>query len=190
VITEVDGRPRGGEPRSSGARWGARPGSTVGLTVLRGGRTRTVDVRTARNPQGQAKIGVVVGPHFRFPLDIRINPGAVGGPSAGLAFTLAIIDQLTPGSLTGGHEVAITGQIGPQGQVVEIGGARQKAVAARRADATLMIVPSGDLPDARRGAGSMRVVGVSSLDGALRALRSIGGAPVPEPVPGREPAAA
>ncbi len=190
VITEVDGRAVS-DPESLGRAVRARrPGSPVRLTVERDGRTRRLDVKTGRNDEGQAKIGVVVGPHFAFPLDIRINPGAVGGPSAGLAFTLAIIDQLTPGSLTGGREVAITGQIGPNGEVVEIGGARQKAVAARRAHAALMIVPEGDLADARKGAGDMRVVGVSTLDEALRVLRSIGGAPVPEAVPGREPAAA
>lgn len=190
VITAVDGRTVSGSAELGRSVRRHRPGSTVELTVERGGRTRRVDVRTGRNAEGRAKIGVVVGPHFRFPISIRINPGAVGGPSAGLAFTLAIIDQLTPGSLTGGHEVAITGQIAPNGEVVEIGGARQKAVAARRAGATLMIVPRGDLPDAREGAGRMRVVGVSSLDGALSALESIGGAPVPSGRPDREPAAA
>ncbi len=190
VVTEVDGRRVEGTEDLGRAIRAHRPGSTVRLTFIREGRSRTVEVPTARNAEGQAKIGVVVGPRFRFPLDIRINPGAVGGPSAGLAFTLAIIDQLTPGSLTGGHDVAVTGQIGPEGRVIEIGGARQKAVTARRAGAALMVVPHGDLPDAREGAGSMRVVGVESLDDALRALVSIGGAPVPEPSSQRRSAAA
>ena len=68
---------------------------------------------------------------YQFPIDVKINTQLVGGPSAGLAFTLAIIDDLTPGSLTGGRQVAVTGTIEPDGSVGEVGGVEQKAITAR-----------------------------------------------------------
>ena len=70
-------------------------------------------------------------PRFKIPVDINLDTSDVSGPSAGLAMTLAIIDALTPGDLTGGKRVAVTGTIDPDGNVGEIGGLPQKAVAAR-----------------------------------------------------------
>jgi PDZ domain-containing protein len=105
----------------------------------------------------------------------------VSGPSAGLAFTLAIIDDLTPGDLTGGKRVAITGTISPDGTVGPVGGVAQKAVAARSAGAKLMLVPPQEYDDAKSHADGMTVVRVSTLDDALRALRNNGGDPVVPP---------
>ena len=72
-----------------------------------------------------------VSPHFDFPVKVDVDTAGIGGPSAGLAMTLAILDDLTPGDLTGGKRVAVTGTIDPEGNVGEIGGIEQKAVAAR-----------------------------------------------------------
>jgi PDZ domain-containing protein len=118
---------------------------------------------------------------YQFPIDVKINTQLVGGPSAGLAFTLAIIDDLTPGSLTGGKQVAVTGTIAPDGSVGEVGGVQQKAITARTNGVQLMIVPKGEAADARRGAGDVRVVGVSNISEALDALHRAGGAEVPPP---------
>ena len=68
---------------------------------------------------------------YKFPIDVKIDTQLVGGPSAGLAFTLAIIDDLTPGALTGGKRVAVTGTIAPDGSVGAVGGVEQKAITAR-----------------------------------------------------------
>ena len=116
----------------------------------------------------------------KFPVDIVINAGDVSGPSGGLAFTLTIIDKLTPGDLTGGAKVAVTGEIDAVGNVGEVGGVPQKAVAARAAGATLMIVPVPEVKDARSKAGSMKVVGVRTLDEALAVLRRNGGVALPK----------
>jgi PDZ domain-containing protein len=118
---------------------------------------------------------------YQFPIDVQINTSRVGGPSAGLAFTLAIIDDLTPGALTGGRRVAVTGAIAPDGSVGEVGGVEQKAITARANGVQLMIVPKQEVRDARRGAGTVRVVGVSTVDDALAALQKAGGVPVPPP---------
>jgi PDZ domain-containing protein len=118
---------------------------------------------------------------YQFPVDITINTQLVGGPSAGLAFTLAIIDDLTPGSLTGGKQVAVTGTIDPDGNVGAVGGVEQKAITARTNGVQLMIVPKSEVADARRGAGDVRVVGVDDIEQALDALHRAGGAEVPPP---------
>jgi PDZ domain-containing secreted protein len=105
------------------------------------------------------------------------------GPSAGLAFTLAIIDDLTPGNLTGGKRVAVTGTITSDGLVGPVGGVEQKAITARHNGVSLMIVPKSELKDARQGAGNIRVVGVDTIDEALAALEKAGGSPVPPASP-------
>jgi PDZ domain-containing protein len=116
---------------------------------------------------------------YTFPVDIAIDTARVGGPSAGLAFTVAIIDDMTPGSLTGGKRVAVTGTIDADGRVGAVGGVEQKAITARTNGVQLMLVPKGEVRDARRGAGDMRVVGVDTIDEALAALQHAGGAAVP-----------
>jgi PDZ domain-containing protein len=158
------------------------PGEVVEMTVERrvAGENepvrRTVPVTLGRKPgTDDAVIGVLIQTRMDFPLRLNINSGDVGGPSAGLAWTLALLDRLTPGSITGGHRVAVTGEIDEHGRVLEIGGVGQKAVAARHEGATLFIVPSAEAAQARRSAGSMKVVGVHDLDDALRALASVGG---------------
>jgi PDZ domain-containing protein len=113
--------------------------------------------------------------HYDLPFPVRIDTEDVGGPSAGLALTLGLLDLLTPGSLTGGETIATTGSIDPDGVVGEVGGVAQKAVAAERAGARLILVPEAEADDARRFAGDLEVVGVSTLDDALEALAGIGG---------------
>jgi PDZ domain-containing protein len=116
---------------------------------------------------------------YQFPVDITIDTSPVGGPSAGLAFALAIIDDLTAGSLTGGHRVAVTGAIAPDGTVQPVGGVEQKAITARTNGVQIMIVPRSEVPDARKGAGGVKVVGVDTVDQALAVLQGAGGVPVP-----------
>jgi PDZ domain-containing protein len=118
---------------------------------------------------------------YTFPVEVEIDTARVGGPSAGLAFTLAIIDDMTPGSLTGGKRVAVTGAIDVDGRVGIVGGVEQKAITARTNRVQLMLVPKGEVRDARRGAGEVRVVGVDTIDEALAALQSAGGAAVRQP---------
>ncbi len=109
------------------------------------------------------------------PFDVSIDSGEIGGPSAGLAFTLSILDLLTPGELTGGHRVAVTGTIALDESVGDVGGAEQKAVGARKSGAEVFIVPVNEVADAEKGAGDMPVVGVSTLSEALDVLAGLGG---------------
>jgi PDZ domain-containing protein len=180
VITAVDGRPV--TCRDSAASMiQARPaGHPVTLAISRGGSSHTVTLRTA-SYHGQPVIGVNVAESFKFPFKVKINIGNVGGPSAGMMFALAIIDKLTPANLSDGKFVAGTGEIEVRGAVDPIGGIQQKMAAARAAGATVFLAPAGNCPDT---AGSvpagLRVVKVSTLSGAITALRGLkAGNPVP-----------
>jgi PDZ domain-containing protein len=169
-----------------------RVGGYVTLDIKRDGEAKTVRVPIA-SQQGRKIIGVVVSPRFKFPIKVSVDTTGIGGPSAGLAMTLAILDDLTPGDLTGGKNVAVTGTIDAIGDVGEIGGIDQKAVAARAAGVSLFIVPQcspndppgylaacqADLKRASKRAGSgIKVVPVATFAQALKALRAAGGAPV------------
>jgi Lon-like protease len=183
-----------------------QPGDRVDVTYDRNGVTRTASVSAGEYaadqrtcvptkqgaPPTPTSTSSVVGRiclgvssqefvTYQFPIDVKINTQLVGGPSAGLAFTLAIIDDLTPGPLTGGTRVAVTGTIRPDGTVGEVGGVEQKAITARTKGVELMIVPKAEVKDARSGAGDVRVVGVENIEQALDALREAGGAGVPPP---------
>jgi len=164
-------------------------GTSVSIGILRDGRNQTVRVPVI-DANGSHLIGVQTAPRYKIPIDIGLDTSDVSGPSAGLAMALAIIDVLTPGELTAGKRVAVTGTIDPEGHVGEIGGLPHKAVAARAADAQIFIVPScsddpcrQDLATARKRVGKdVELRPVSTLAEALKVLRDAGGAPVPVPV--------
>lgn len=148
-------------------------GSTLVFTVLRDGEPTDVDVVSASNPDDQAVpyVGITVGVNYRAEFPIVFTLEDVGGPSAGMMFSLAIIDKLTPDDLTGGGHVAGTGTIDPAGQVGPIGGIRQKLAGARGSGATLFLMPKvhceeadGHIPD------GLAVVPVETLQDSLDAL--------------------
>jgi len=110
-----------------------------------------------------------------YPFDVTIDPGQVRGPSAGLAFTLAVLDVLTPGDITNGVDVAVTGTIDGLGRVGQVGGVDFKALAAERAGAELFLVPEGEEDLARSRVGDdLRIVPVATLQDALEALDELG----------------
>jgi Lon-like protease len=159
------------------------PGDELSMVVEpEDGPRRREQVELAEDPRApeSAFLGVV-GLSTRdevrhYPFDVSIDPGRVRGPSAGLAFTLAVLDVLTPGDLSGGHEVAVTGTIDGLGRVGPIGGAQYKAIAARSAGAELFLVPAGEEEQAREKVGDdLRIVPVETLQDALDALADLGG---------------
>ena len=186
VITSINGTPVH-VTEDVGTIVRAQPvGTEFSTVVRRGGRDVTIPVTSAAAPsgaiEGKPYIGIgatTAGLTVDLPVKIKIATGDVSGPSGGLAFALTIIDDLTPGNLTGGKKIAVTGTIDGSGTVGEVGGVPQKAVAARHAGARLMIVPRPEVRDARTKAGDMKVVGVSTLDEALAVLRANGGAAIP-----------
>lgn len=151
-------------------------GSTMTLTVERGGTTQDVsfDSVAASATETGSKLGVYLSADPVLPVDITVNIDGVGGPSAGMMFSLSIIDRLTPGDMTGGNVIAGTGTMSYDGQVGAIGGIQQKLWGAHRDGAQWFLAPSnncdevvGHVPD------GLRVVSVSTLDEAVSAVRSI-----------------
>jgi PDZ domain-containing protein len=116
-------------------------------------------------------IGILLGnnePIVEFPVEVVIDSQNIGGPSAGLMFTLQIMDQLTEDELTNGHRIAGTGTIRRDGTVGSIGGIRQKIFGAIGAGATAVLVPAANFDDAVEAAGDdITVVRVETVDDAL-----------------------
>lgn len=176
VITRVDGKDVDAVGEVAKLVSAHEPGETVRLTVERGGKDRRVEVRTtgAKDQPGHAVVGVILRADNQYPFTVDIRLHDVGGPSAGLMFALGIVDKLTPGSLTGGRFVAGTGEITPAGEVKPIGGIAQKMVGARSAGATVFLTPAQNCAAAEKTApGGLRLVKVTTLRGALQALRAL-----------------
>lgn len=183
-VVSVDGEPVVEPAQVAEAVRGRPIGSTLEIEVLREGESATVQVVSAPNPDDPsiAYIGISVGALYSAAdFDIEFTLSDVGGPSAGLMFSLAIVDKLTPESLTGGGFVAGTGSIDPAGQVGAIGGIRQKLAGARNAGATLFLMPSVHCAEAQGFIPEgLSVAPVSTLDEAVAALASWrSGEPIP-----------
>jgi Lon-like protease len=113
---------------------------------------------------------------WKWPIDVKVAIPNVGGPSAGLAMTLGIIDKLSGGHLTGNRIVAATGTMAPGGQVGDVGGVAQKTIAVERAGATVFFVPPQEYQAAlSTDTPQLHVYAVSSLDQVLRILKRLGG---------------
>lgn len=143
------------------------PGDEVPIEVERDGEVVGYDVELVAQEEEPdlPMIGIFVR---ELPFWVDIDSGVVGGPSAGLMYSLAIIDVLTPGSLTNGHVVAGTGAIDLEGNVGNIGGVRQKVVAAQAAGAEYMLVPAGNHETASGAPrDDLELVPVATIDEAL-----------------------
>jgi PDZ domain-containing protein len=183
VITGVNGTPVNVIPDLSALLTGKHVGDPVTLTITRDGKEMTVQSQLVESSDGRAIIGFFPNPSppdtitFTFPFKVDIDSGQVGGPSAGLAFTLALLDALTPGDLTGGVEVAATGTIDPASNVGQIGGLKQKTIAVLRTGAKVFLVPDAEKAEAEAAAkgSDLKIVGVNTLDDALKELAALGG---------------
>jgi PDZ domain-containing protein len=176
VVIAVDGTPTPTETALHAALGRVQPGATVKLRVRRGERTITVPVRTVRDPRtGRALVGFVPdqSARIKLPIKVAIDTSGIGGPSAGLAFTLEVMQKLGRNVLHG-HKVAATGEMQLNGQVAPIGGIKQKTYGVRQAGANVFLVPAGqNARDARKYAGPVRVIPVHNINQALRALATL-----------------
>ena len=193
TITSVDGKPVHLSQEAVDLVRQKHVGDTVRLVVDHGDGTpprtealklggRSLDGTTCSATEpgtGAACIGVELATknhRFDMPISVSIDSLGIGGPSAGLAFTLGLIDQLTPGELTGGRKVAVTGTIEIDGQVGPVGGVAQKTAAVVREKADAFLVPSEEYAQAKARAGRhVQVIKVNTLDEALQALAQLGG---------------
>lgn len=179
------------EPRS--------PGDTIVLSVDREGSEEFIDVPLVlgssadeclpddmrSTPEDErAMVGISMNPlvDYEPDVDVDIETGRVGGPSAGLAFTLTVIDLLTAGDLTGGLQVATTGEIASDGSIVPIGEVALKVKAVERAGFDVFLVPDRNYDEAAAAATDVRVVAVTDVADAVAALTELGGDAVVSPV--------
>jgi len=177
VIVEVGGsvvRTPGDLRRLVGRR---SPGEIVLLRIRRDRTEREVRVRTIADPRDERRplIGVRVAQaaDIHLPRRVSIDLGDVGGPSAGLAFALDILEELNT-DVDRGYAVAATGEIELDGAVGPVGGIKQKVFGVRKAEADVLLVPAGDnAEEARRYAGDLRVIAVETFQQALRKLKTL-----------------
>jgi Lon-like protease len=172
-IVEVDGETVEGTDDLRDALADVEPGDRVELTVEREGKQveLTAGTEALQGEPNHAVVGVQVqdAETFDFPVDIEIDAGGIGGPSAGLAFALDIVDELGD-DIDRGRTIVATGELSLDGAVGSIGGVKQKAIAAERAGADLFLVPDGNYEEARDAVGGLDIVAVSDFDEALSVL--------------------
>lgn len=175
-IEEIDGTPISSVSDIRSVLEGLEVGDTLEMTISRDGEEATVTVELAERDDepGAPMIGVMLGELTEPPFPVAIEAGDVGGPSAGMMHTLAIIDTLTEGELTGGNVIAGTGTISLDGSVGSIGGIRQKVVAAEAAGADYILVPEGNYESALTAEReSIEIVPVATIDDAIDFLESL-----------------
>ena len=177
LVDAIDGKPTPTIGRLRAVLARVRPGKAVTLRIRRAGAPMTIAVQTVADPTNARRALVGITPDqaatIRLPLKVRINAGNVGGPSAGLAFALEVMEQLGR-NVDHGYRVAATGQIELDGTVTPIGGARQKIYGARLAGADVFLVPAGDNARvAQQYAHGIRVIPVHNFPQALHALATL-----------------
>lgn len=146
------------------------------VVVERAGLQKTVSIvpHLSDSPQPVPVLGILVSSKYDFPFEVTIQLQNVGGPSAGQMFALGIIDKLTPGSLTGGQDVAGTGTITGGGQIGAIGGIRQKLYGAVNSGAKYFLAPRSNCDEVTGHVpAGLQVIAVATLADSLAALDSI-----------------
>jgi PDZ domain-containing protein len=174
VIVSVNGKPTPTEQSLHNVLGQVDPGSTVELGVRRGSKLLRLHVRTV-DLHGRALIGFVPdqAATIKLPIRVSIDTSGIGGPSAGLAFALEVMQKLGRNVLHG-HNVAATGEMQLNGAVGPIGGIKQKTYGVRQAGADVFLVPAGqNAREARRYAGPVRIIPVRNLSQALHALATL-----------------
>lgn len=178
VITAVNGVPTLALSKLRAQLNAVEPGETVTLRVTRGKEApQTFRVKTIVDPlrKGRAIIGFAPdqAADIELPVNVQIDAGNVGGPSAGLAFTLDVLAELGR-NVTRGYKIAATGQIELDGTVAPIGGVKQKVFGVEDAGADVFLVPAGEnAQEAKRYAKDVKVIAVKTFPQALKALAAL-----------------
>lgn len=175
VIVAVDGAPALGFSDLSDAMEDRAPGDEITVAYRRGGEEAEVTFATIDDGTGRAIMGLWMDPEFELPVNVEVAIDRVGGPSAGLMFSLAIMEFLTPGDQLNGARIAGTGAINADGTVVPIGGIRLKMHGAVAAGSDYFLAPEancaevvGHVPE------GLDVYSVTTLDDAADVVRRIG----------------
>lgn len=174
VIVAVDGQPTKTPDELRAAIGHRKPGEDVRLTVRRAGEEVELVVKTIADPSDPTRpiVGILVDQDAKIhlPIQVDIDLGQVGGPSAGLPFALEIARMLGR-NVTHGCTIAATGELALDGSVHAVGGLKQKTIGARRSHVDAFLVPAGEnAAEARKYAAGVPVIPVRSFQQALRRL--------------------
>jgi PDZ domain-containing protein len=177
VIVGINGTPVTSRDGVFAAMSKVKIGNTVTVAIRRAGKRLVEKVKTVSSggahPRALMGIGVTPAYDIRLPIRVKINARGVGGPSAGLAFALDLMEELG-GNVLHGHKIAATGEIFLDGSVGPIGGIKQKVIGARRAGVDAFLVPAGDnAKEARKYAHGLRIIAVENFQQALHALATL-----------------
>jgi PDZ domain-containing protein len=176
VIVAVDGRPVRSTLDLQELIAANNPGTPITLTLRHSKGQRKVRLKTAPNPEdpNRSVIGVLVEPaaDIRLPIDVSIDAGNIGGPSAGLAFALDVMEKLGK-DVDRGNKIAATGELALDGSVLPIGGIKQKTIGARAAGVDAFLVPVDNAAEARKYADGLRIITVASVKQAVKALSKL-----------------
>ncbi|GAA2682433.1 YlbL family protein [Actinoplanes palleronii] len=183
VITAVNGTAITGPTQLTQLVRAKPVGTALSVGYTRAGKKATAKVTTkAGEGSSTPRLGIEIDTKQPHPFTIKIDLDKIGGPSAGLMFSLGIIDKLRDEDLTGGKVIAGTGTIDDDGNVGPIGGIPQKLVGAKEAGAKLFLVPKDNCAEALRNAvAGLPMAKVATVDDALTALKTFtaGGSPTP-----------
>ncbi|HEY5853503.1 MAG TPA: PDZ domain-containing protein [Aldersonia sp.] len=174
-LVSIAGTPVDSVPAVQGAVGSKAPGEQVAIVFRRDGIEQSATVTLAARPDDAEKgyLGITPVEEPDVPFTVDFNLADIGGPSAGLMFSLAVVDKLSPGELSDGQFVAGTGTIDSTGEVGGIGGIPYKLVAAREAGASAFLVPAGNCDEARQHAPEgLDLIKVDSLTAAVDALEA------------------
>jgi PDZ domain-containing protein len=176
VIVAVDGKPVRSILDLQRLIAARKPRTSLTLSLRNSKGIRKVRLVTAPNPADASRsvIGVLVEPaaDIKLPFAVSIDAGNIGGPSAGLAFALEVMEKLGR-DVDHGKKIAATGELALNGSVQPIGGIKQKTIGARQADVDAFLVPVENAGEARRYARDLPIVPVSSVEQAVRRLSSL-----------------
>lgn len=175
LVVAVDGQPITSTCDVSEAFAPHSAGDVIRLTLVRDGRRQTIPIETIEHPAqaGAPFVGFEMADAPGDTVGVDFATGEIAGPSAGLMFTLALYDRLTPDDLTDGRKIAGTGTIACGGVVGMIGGVEQKVAAAEDKGAEIFLAPEGNYAAASEVAGEIEVVSIATFDDAVEYLEGL-----------------
>ena len=151
-------------------------GTRVTLGVRRGDQKASAALTTIAPQEGTtgSLLGLSLKISVDSPVEATFGLSDVGGPSAGMMFALGVVDEITPGSLTGGKDISGTGTIDMTGQVGPIGGIQQKMAGARESGSTFFLAPASNCNEVKgHEPKDMQVFAVNTLHEAVAATEAI-----------------
>ncbi|WP_143225036.1 YlbL family protein [Actinomyces naeslundii] len=151
-------------------------GTRVTLGVRRGEQKASAALTTIAPQEGTtgSLLGLSLKISVDSPVEATFGLSDVGGPSAGMMFALGVVDEITPGSLTGGKDISGTGTIDMTGQVGPIGGIQQKMAGARESGSTFFLAPASNCNEVKgHEPKDMQVFAVNTLHEAVAATEAI-----------------